>query len=51
MGGQSLLLQNIVIYIATFAAAVGLAGISYYGYERYFLQLKKRFQKISNNSV
>ena len=51
MGGQSLLLQNIVIYITTCAAAVGIAAISYYGYERYFLQLKKRFQKISNNSV
>jgi peptidoglycan/LPS O-acetylase OafA/YrhL len=51
MGAQSLLLQNIVIYIATFAAAVSVAAISYYGYERYFLQLKKRFQKIANNSV
>lgn len=51
MGTQSLLLQNIVIYIATFTAATGIAAISYYGYERYFLKLKKRFQKISNNSV
>jgi peptidoglycan/LPS O-acetylase OafA/YrhL len=51
IGTQSLLLQNIIIYAATFVAAVGLAAASYYGYERYFLLLKKRFQKISNNSV
>lgn len=51
IGSQSLLLQNIIIYVATITAALGIAAISYYGYERYFLQLKKRFQNISNNAV
>ena len=51
MGAQSLLTQNVVIYIATFVSATGIAAISYYGYERYYLQLKKRVQKRSNNSV
>jgi len=51
LGTQSLILQNIVIYIATFVAATGVAAISYYGYERYFLLLKKRFQKVHNNVV
>jgi peptidoglycan/LPS O-acetylase OafA/YrhL len=39
--------KNIMVYAATIVLAIGLASLSYYGYERYFLQLKKRFQKIT----
>jgi peptidoglycan/LPS O-acetylase OafA/YrhL len=36
-----------MIYGGTIAGAIGLASLSYYGYERPFLQIKKRFQKIT----
>lgn len=51
MATQPVVVQNIVIYPFTMAAAVGIAAISYYGYERYFLQIKRRFQKVRNNVV
>lgn len=43
--------KNIMIYGATFLLTISLAAASYYGYERYFLTLKKRFQKVPNNIV
>jgi peptidoglycan/LPS O-acetylase OafA/YrhL len=44
-------LQNIVIYAGTIIAIIALASLSYYGYERYFLRLKSKFQKISQNKT
>ena len=46
---QSTTVQNLFIYTATLLVVIALATCSYYGYERYFLNLKKRFQKIRNN--
>jgi peptidoglycan/LPS O-acetylase OafA/YrhL len=43
----NMILENIMIYGGTIAGAIGLASLSYYGYERPFLQIKKRFQKIT----
>ncbi|WP_428331021.1 acyltransferase family protein [Mucilaginibacter sp.] len=51
MKGQSFLVQNIVIYAATLLSLTGLASLSYYGYERYFLEIKKRFQKVKSNQI
>lgn len=45
--GGNIVVQNIVIYTATLVCAVGLAALSYYGYEKPFLNIKKRFQKIT----
>jgi peptidoglycan/LPS O-acetylase OafA/YrhL len=47
LGETSILLRNIVVYAATFTATIGIASASYYGYEKYFLTLKKRFQRIT----
>jgi peptidoglycan/LPS O-acetylase OafA/YrhL len=41
--------QNLVIYIGTFVTVIVLACISYFGFERYFLRIKSRFQKISQS--
>ena len=46
LGGQTLPIQNITLYAGTLAGVILLAFISYYGYERYFLGLKKKFQKV-----
>ncbi|WP_184543419.1 acyltransferase family protein [Mucilaginibacter sp. FT3.2] len=43
----SLITENIIIYGATIAGTITLASASYYGYERPFLTIKKRFQKIA----
>jgi peptidoglycan/LPS O-acetylase OafA/YrhL len=51
MGHAPGIIQNLVIYLFTFTAVIGLAAASYYGYERYFLKIKKRFQKVPNNVV
>jgi len=45
--GESQITKNVMVYIATLVLAIALASLSYYGYERYFLTLKKRFQKIT----
>ncbi|MBK0379018.1 acyltransferase family protein [Mucilaginibacter segetis] len=41
--------QNLFIYVATLIAVIALASLSYYGFERYFLRFKSRFQKVSQN--
>ncbi|QHS56908.1 acyltransferase [Mucilaginibacter sp. 14171R-50] len=50
MNGTGVLVQNIVIYVVTLVAVVALATLSYYGYERYFLRIKARFQKVASHS-
>ncbi|WP_374949294.1 acyltransferase family protein [Mucilaginibacter sp.] len=42
-----LLWQNVFIFTATIVLVIALGTLSYYGYERYFLKLKNRFQKIT----
>jgi peptidoglycan/LPS O-acetylase OafA/YrhL len=42
-----LLAENIIIYGATILGTIALASVSYYAYERPFLTIKKRFQKIT----
>lgn len=49
MPDTNLLIQNLVIYVATISAVIALASISYFGYERYFLRIKRRFQKVVTN--
>lgn len=44
---MNMIMQNIIIYVATIACAIGLASLSYFGYEKPFLTIKKRFQKIT----
>lgn len=44
---QSDFFQNIFVYVGTIASVILLASISYYGFERYFLRLKSRFQKVT----
>ena len=39
--------QDTVIYAGTFTLVIVLATISYFGFERYFLRIKARFQKIT----
>ncbi len=39
--------ENIIIYVATIGGTIALASASYYGYEKPFLKIKKRFQKIT----
>ena len=51
LSGTSVLLQNLIIYIATPLLVIGLASISYYGYERFFLRLKSRFQKVRQSKA
>ena len=51
MTGQSLVLQNVAIYSCTLIAIIGLASASYYGYERYFLLFKQKFQKVKSNQI
>jgi peptidoglycan/LPS O-acetylase OafA/YrhL len=41
--------QNVVIYTGTFGLVIALASLSYYGFERYFLRIKSRFQKVTQN--
>jgi len=41
------IIQDAVIYIGTIASVIILASVSYYGFERYFLRLKTRFQKVT----
>lgn len=40
-----------LLAIGTFALTVGLASASYYGYERYFLKLKKRWTRVPSRPV
>jgi len=47
MSTSSFIVQNVVIYGGTTIATVGIASASYYGYEQYFLTLKRRFQRIT----
>jgi peptidoglycan/LPS O-acetylase OafA/YrhL len=42
-----MVIENILIYTATIGGTITLASASYYGYERPFLKIKKRFQKIT----
>ena len=42
----NLFVQNLIIYVLTISAVIVLASLSYYGYERYFLRIKRRFQKV-----
>jgi peptidoglycan/LPS O-acetylase OafA/YrhL len=51
MPTQSMVWQNAALYIGTFALLIALASISYYGYERYFLRIKSRFQKITQSKA
>jgi peptidoglycan/LPS O-acetylase OafA/YrhL len=44
---MNMVTQNIIIYITTITCAIGLASFSYFGYEKPFLTIKKRFQKIT----
>ncbi|MGN8070051.1 acyltransferase family protein [Mucilaginibacter sp. 22184] len=40
-------IENILIYAMTTGGTIILASVSYYGYEKPFLKIKKRFQKIT----
>jgi peptidoglycan/LPS O-acetylase OafA/YrhL len=42
-----IVIENILIYTATIGGTIALASASYYGYEKPFLKIKKRFQKIT----
>lgn len=44
---MNMVMQNIIIYAITITCAIGLASLSYFGYEKPFLTIKKRFQKIT----
>ncbi|WP_114938147.1 acyltransferase family protein [Mucilaginibacter endophyticus] len=44
---MNMVMQNIIIYTVTIGCAIGLASLSYFGYEKPFLNIKKRFQKIT----
>ncbi|OOQ61808.1 acyltransferase family protein [Mucilaginibacter pedocola] len=44
-------LQVVVLYAGTLILVVALASLSYYGFERYFLRLKTRFQKITQSKT
>ncbi|MFC0518286.1 acyltransferase family protein [Mucilaginibacter angelicae] len=44
---MNMVMQNMIIYVATISCAIGLAALSYFGYEKPFLTIKKRFQKIT----
>jgi peptidoglycan/LPS O-acetylase OafA/YrhL len=50
MHGSNLIIQNLVIYVATIGAVIALASISYFGYERYFLRIKRQFQKVISHN-
>lgn len=39
--------QNALIYGGTIVATIAIASVSYYGYEKPFLNIKKRYQKIT----
>ncbi|MEO7214398.1 acyltransferase [Mucilaginibacter sp.] len=39
--------QIVILYLGTVTLVVILASISYFGFERYFLRIKNRFQKIT----
>ncbi len=43
----SLITENIVIYSSTIVGTIAVASASYYLYEKPFLSIKKRFQKIT----
>jgi peptidoglycan/LPS O-acetylase OafA/YrhL len=43
----SMVIENIIIYSSIIIGTVAVASISYYGYEKPFLSIKKRFQKIT----
>lgn len=51
MADSGLIAQNIVIYVATIVAVIALSSASYWGFERYFLRIKSRFQKITQQKV
>lgn len=44
---MNMVTQNVIIYVTTITCAIGLASLSYFGYEKPFLTIKKRFQKIT----
>jgi len=44
--GQGLVVENLIIYLCSLLLSVGVATLSYYGIERYFLRLKARFAKV-----
>ncbi|MBD1364606.1 acyltransferase [Mucilaginibacter sp. ZT4R22] len=43
--------QTIILYLGTIVLVVLLASVSYFGFERYFLRMKSRFQKITSNKL
>lgn len=43
----NMITENIIIYGFTITGTIALASLSYYGYEKPFLKIKKRFQKIT----
>ncbi len=43
LGNASGWLQNVILYSGTFLLTLTIASLSYYGYEKHFLNLKKRF--------
>jgi peptidoglycan/LPS O-acetylase OafA/YrhL len=46
---MNFVLQNVIIYIATIVLTIALATLSFYGFEKYFLGLKKKFAKITQH--
>ena len=42
--------QNVALYLATMVMVIALASLSYYGFERYFLRIKSRFQKVTQGT-
>ncbi|RFZ83461.1 acyltransferase [Mucilaginibacter terrenus] len=49
MPNMNYYLQNVIIYVASYILAIMLAALSYYTLEKYFLNLKKRFAKITQH--
>lgn len=43
--------QVVVLYLGTVLLVIALASISYFGFERYFLRLKTRFQRITQTKT
>lgn len=49
MPAMNLVVENLFIYVVSFALAIALAAVSYFSLEKYFLNLKKRFAKITQH--
>lgn len=47
MPAMNFVVENLFIYVVSFALSIALAAVSYYNLEKYFLNLKKRFAKIT----